>query len=117
MSFCTVKTSPDYQLKPARGMKTQTAFVVITDVLEEGSADKPPVLLVESLEKIPDEDAAAALDHIRRLIQFASLTAKMQGTSATRQWTDDISPANAHKCRRLGKAPTDDELEKYSRVA
>ena len=117
MSFCTVKTSPDYQLKPARGMKTQTAFVVITDVLEEGSADKPPVLLVESFEKIPDEDAAAAPDHIRRLIQFASLTAKMQGTSATRQWTDDISPANAYKCRRLGKAPTDDELEKYSRVA
>ena len=43
MSFCTVRTSPDYQLKPARGMKTQTAFVVIADVLEAGSAEKPPV--------------------------------------------------------------------------
>ena len=33
----------DYQLKPARGMKTQTTFVVISDVLEAGSAEKPPV--------------------------------------------------------------------------
>ena len=52
MSFCTLRTSPDYQLKPSRGMKTQTAFVVIADVLEAGSAEKPPVFLVESLEKI-----------------------------------------------------------------
>ena len=52
ISFCTVTKSPDYQLKPARGMKTQMAFVVIADVLERGSADKPPVLLVESFERI-----------------------------------------------------------------
>ena len=43
MSFCSVRASPDYQLKPARGQKTQTASVVIDDVLEAGSADKPPV--------------------------------------------------------------------------
>ena len=46
MSFCTVTASPDYQLKPARGQKTQTAFVVLADVLEPGSAEKPPVCLV-----------------------------------------------------------------------
>lgn len=116
ISFCTLKTSPDYQLKPARGMKTQTAFVVIADILEVGSADKPTVFLVESLEKIPDADADAAPDHIRRLIHFASLTAKIQGKNATRQWTDDFSPANAGKCRRLGKAPTGEELEKYKKI-
>jgi len=60
-------------------MKTQTALVVIADVLEAGSAGKPPVFLVESLEKIPDTEAEHAPDHIRRRIQFASLTAKMQG--------------------------------------
>ena len=49
MSFCTVKTSPDYQLKPARSMKSQTALVVIADVHEAGSSEKPPVFLVESL--------------------------------------------------------------------
>ena len=42
MSFCSVKTSADDQPKPARGVKTQTAFVVIADVLEAGSAEKPP---------------------------------------------------------------------------
>ena len=40
MSFCTAQASPDYQLKPARGQKTQTAFVVIADVLEPGSAEQ-----------------------------------------------------------------------------
>ena len=116
MSFCTLKTSPDYQLKLARGMKTQTAFVVIEDVLEVGSAEKPPVFLVESLEKIPDSEAEIAPDHIRRLIHFASLTAKMQGKSSKCEWTEDMSPANARKCRRLGKSPTDDLLGKCDKL-
>ena len=114
MSFCTLKTSPDYQFKPARGMKTQTAFVVIADVLEEGSAEKPPVFLVESLEKIPDTEKEAAPDHMRRRIQFASLVAQMQGKSKKRDWTEETSPAIAGKCRRLGKSPTDELLGKYT---
>ena len=113
MSFCTVRTSPDYQLKPARGMKTQTAFVVIADVLEAGSAEKPPSFLVESLEKIPDAEGELAPDHISRRIQFASLVAKMQGTTKKREWTEETSPAIAGKCRRLGKSPTDELMEKY----
>ena len=113
MSFCTVRSSPDYQLKPARGQKTQLAFVTIADVLEDGSGQNPPVFLVESVEKIRDIDAPAAPDHMRRLIYFASLTAKMQGASSKREWTESISPANAGKCRRLGKSPTDEALEKY----
>ena len=89
-------------------MKTQTALVVIADVLEAGSAGKPPVFLVESLEKIPDTEAEHAPDHIRRRIQFASLTAKMQGKSEKREWTGETSPGIAGKCRRLGKSPVDD---------
>ena len=54
MSFCTVKSSPDYQLKPSRGKKTTLAFIVITDMLEQGSADEPTVFLVEAVEKAPD---------------------------------------------------------------
>ena len=114
MSFCTVKSSPEYQLKPARGIKTQTAIVLIADVLEEGSADKPAVFLVGSLQKIPDSEAEAAPDHIRRLIHFASLAAKIQGKCSERGWTDETSPANAGKCRRLGKAPTGENLDKYT---
>ena len=117
MSFCTLKTSVDYQLKPARSTKTQTALVVIADVLEAGSAEKPPVFLVEALEKISDLEAVAAPDHIRRLIQFAALTAKMQGKSSKREWTEETSPANAGKCRRLGKSPTDELLDRYIKPA
>ena len=114
VSFCNVRASPDYQLKPTRGQKTQTAFVVIADVLEPGSADKPPVFLVESLERIPDTEATVAPEHMRRLIFFASLTAKMQGSKERTVWTDQTSPANAGKCRKLGKSPTDELLEQYT---
>ena len=108
---------PDYQRRPARGQNTQAAIITITDVLEAGSAEKPPVFLVESLEKIPDTEALSAPDHMRRLIYFASLTAQMQGTRSQRVWTEDVSPANAGKCRRLGKSPTDELLEQYKSSA
>ena len=114
MSFCTVKASPDYQLKPARGQKTQTAFVVIVGAREPGSVEKPPAFLVESLERIPDTEAMVAPEHMRRLIYFASLTAKMQGSKEHRVWTEETSPANAGKCLRLGKSPTDGFLEQYN---
>ena len=71
-------TSPDYQLKPARGKKTHTAFVVIADVLKAGS-DDTPLFMVESLAKIQDSEAEAAPDHVRRRDQFTSLVAKMHG--------------------------------------
>ena len=93
--------------------KTQTASVVIADVLEPGSADKPPMSLVDSLERIPDTEAATAPEHMRRLIYFASLTANMQGNKEQRAWTEQTIPANAGTCRRLGKAPTDDLLDQY----
>ena len=83
ISFCTLKTSPDYQLKPARGMKTQTAFVVIADVLEDESAEKPPVFLVESLEKIPDGEAEAAPDHI--VVLYNSLLSPPRCRAKTRR--------------------------------
>ena len=111
MPVCAVKASPDYQLKPARGQKTQTAFVVIADVLEPGSAEKPPVFLVESLERIPDTESAVAPEHMRRLIYFASLTAKMQGSKEQNVWTEETSPASAGKCRRHCKSPTVEVLE------
>ena len=115
MSFCIVTAAPDYQLKPGRGQKTQMAMITIADVLEAGSVDKPPVFLVDALEKIPDTEATAAEDHMRRVVFFAALTAKTQGQSSERGWTEDLSPAIAGKCRRLGKSPTGEMLEKYSR--
>ena len=112
LSFCTVKASPDYQLKPNRGQKTQTAFVCIVDVLESGSR---PVFLVEHMEKVEDADAKLAPEHMSKRLYFAAAAAKMQGTSSSRNWTNEMSPAQAGKCRRLGKSPTGAELESYNK--
>ncbi len=103
LTFCTIQTSPNYQLKPNRGQKTQTAFVCIVDVLESGDR---PVFLVEHVEKVEDSDAKQAPEHMIKRIHFAAMAAKMQGTSSSRLWTDEMSPASAGKCRRLGKAPS-----------
>ena len=114
MSFCTVKTSADYQLKPPRQCKTQTAFAVIADILEEGSAEKPPVFLVESLTRLTPDEASDAPQHMKRRIQFASLAAQVQGKNNKREWTEDMNPAIAGKCRKLGRAPTNDLLQEYA---
>ena len=103
MSYCTVKASPDYQLKPNRGQKSQMAIVCIVDVLESSPC---PVFLVEHMQKVEDSEASPAPEHMRKRLDFAGTTAKMQGTNKNRQWTDEMSPASAGKCRKLGKAPS-----------
>ena len=111
--FCTVEKSADYQLKPSRKTKTQTAYAVIVDVLEEGSAGKPPVFLVESLSKLDDDEAVKAPEHMRRRIQFAAQATAVQGKNKDREWTEEINPTIASKCCKLGRAPTDNPLEEY----
>ena len=113
MAFCTLKTSADYQLKPGRKMKTQTAYAVIVDILEEGSAGKPPVFLVESLSKLDDDEAVKAPEHMSRRIQFAAQSTAVQGKNKNRDWTEETNPAIASKCRRLGRAPTNTPLQEY----
>ena len=113
MAFCTVKTSADYQLKPSRRTKTQTAYAVIVDILEEGSAGKPPVFLVESLSTLDDDEAVKAPEHMSRRIQFAAQATAVQGKNKNRDWTEETNPAIASKCRKLGRAPTNTPLQGY----
>ena len=113
ISYCSLTNAPDYQLKPTRRHKAQMAFVTISDVLETGSAEKPTVFLATSIEKLSEIDAEEAREHMRRTIFFASLAAKQQGTNPKDAWTEDLSPASASKCRRLGKSPTDELLDQY----
>ena len=113
MAFCTVATSADYQLKPKRNAKEQTACAVIADILEEGSAGKPPVFLVESLSKLSDDDACTAPEHMSRRIHFPSLATKMQRKNKNRGWTEETNPAIASKCRKLGRATTNTPLQEY----
>ena len=113
MAFCTVKTSADYQLKPSRHTKTQTAYAVIQDILEEGSAGKPTLFLVESISKLDDDEAVKAADQMSRRIQFAAQATAVQGKNKNREWTEETNPAMASKCRKLGRAPTDKSLAEY----
>ena len=116
MAFCTMKTSADYQLKPSRRAKTQTAYAVIVDILEEGSAGKPPVYLVESLTRLEECEAGSACEVMSRRIQFACLAAQTQGKSQKREWTEEFNPAMASKCRKLGRAPTKTPMQEYEFV-
>ena len=113
ISYCSLTKAPDYQLKPTRREKAQMALVTISDVLATGSADKAYRVLATSIEKLSEIDAEAAREHMRRTIFFASLAAKQQGTGPNDVWTEELSPASASKCRRLGKSPTDDLLDQY----
>ena len=104
LAFCTVKTSADYQLKPSRRTKSQTAYAVIVDILEEGSARKPPVFLVESLSKLSDDEACTAHEHMSRRIHFASLATKRQGKNKNRGRGEESIPAIASICRNTRKS-------------
>ena len=113
ISYCSLTNAPDYQLKPTRQKRAQMALVTISDVLETGSAEKPTTFLATSIEKLSENDAETARDHMRRTMFFTSLAAKQQGAGPNNVWTEELSPANASKCRRLGKSPTDELLDQY----
>ena len=114
IAFCTLQSAPDYQLKPKRGQAGPTlAFVTISDVLIPASDGHPATFLAESIDKVSDDEAAAAPEHFRRMIHFTALAADQQGSKQSAGWTEDISPANAGKCRRVGKSPTDEALDMY----
>ena len=71
------------------------------------------MFLATSIEKLSENDAETARDHMRRTMFFTSLAAKQQGAGPNNVWTEELSPANASKCRRLGKSPTDELLDQY----
>ena len=114
VSFCTLTSAPDYQLKPKRGSLRQLAFATIVDVLDPGSAGKPPVFMATAIDKVVDDEAGAAPHHMSRTLFFAAMAARTQGRGECAPWSEDCSPANASKCRRLGKSPTDDMLDSYA---
>ena len=74
-AFCTLTSAGEYQLKPGRGKKAVLAFVTISNVLIEATEENPPTFLAESIEKLGEEEANDAPEHLRRMIHFAALAA------------------------------------------
>ena len=119
LSYCTLTNSADFQLKPLRGQKIQMAFVVISDMLKPATTESPAVFLADSIEKVGAEAMATSPGHLARFMEFAKEVAQSRHRDGAADgarpmlWTDERSPASAGKCRRLGKAPTDQMLEEY----
>ena len=113
MALCTVKASPDYQLKPARDQKTQAAFEPLLFFLLT-NWNLEVLISLQCSWWIPFN--ASQTQRLRRrqsICADLSTSANMQGNKEQSAWTEQTSPANAGKCRRLGKAPTDDLLDQY----
>ena len=95
------------------------AFVVISDIPQPATTYTPAVFLVDSIEKVGAEAMATSLGHLARFMELAKEVAQSRHRvwaddgARPMLWTDERSPATGGKCRRLGKAPTDQMLEEY----
>ena len=93
-------------------------MIVVSDMFVDETAENPDgkkSLLVESITKLTEHEAKATMPVLRRVVYLTAQSAKARGPK--RPWTVDQSPANAAKCRRLGRAPTDVPLPEYSLCA
>ena len=58
------------------------------------------------MKKVEDADFDNHMELMKKRLEFSAQAAKTQGTSSQRIWTEEVSPAHAGKCKRLGKAPS-----------
>ena len=101
-SMCTLGNVNVYKLDPPRG-GAQHAVVTIT-----GQVDG--AYIVEHVQQVSAEDAAAAKVSLLKLLQVAVEINSQDSDKRKREWNEDESPAKARKCRVLGRCPTGDEV-------
>ena len=114
-SYCTLDNVKDFKIDPPRGQKQQVALVQITAIAASNEAtDAAEEFTVDSVQLVQEDQAIALQNAFQKLIYYGTLVSQ-QPTKEKRieQWTDSDSPMSAKKCRRLGKAPTGDELPCY----
>ena len=90
-------------------------MTVVSDMFVDETDEKldaKKLLIVESITKLTEAEAAVTMPVLRQVIYLTAQSAKARG--AKRPWTVDQSPASAAKCRRLGRAPTEAPLPEYS---
>ena len=113
-AFCNLTNTPSFQLNPPRSQKVQWALLLISDILQQGSAEKPAVFLVDSVQKLTVDEAQKALPYLKQLMYFTAAASQNRGTKRTRTgWTESESPAIASKCKGLGRSPTGGHLPEY----
>ena len=116
-AFCTLGSVPSFKLDPPRSTKSQAALILISDVLQASTAEKPASFMVDSVQLLSAEEAQRAVPVLKQFIHFTCLAHKGGQNARKRSsayWTESESPANAAKCRLLGRSPTGEVLPEYS---
>ena len=101
-STCTLDNLSSYRLDPPRG-GAQYALVTIT-----GKADD--VYVVELVQLLSPADAVSAKNSLLKLLRLA-IEINTSNLKRSAPWTTEDSPAQAKKCKVLGRCPTSEPLD------
>ena len=116
-SFCTLNNVTDFKLDPPKHSREQAALISITGVTnaDTDSADQPVKgLLVDDVLLLTPEQAKALRPMLMKMLYFAALAGQISRKRQREPWTAKENPADAARCRILGRSPTGPELPDYS---
>ena len=108
-SFCSLNNLQDFKLDPprTRADKKQAALVLISAVLQAGSAEQPASYMVDSVQLLQQSEVEFVKVSLKRLLFLTVLAGHMASRKRTLPFpTNEESPAKASKCRALGRHPT-----------
>ena len=114
-SYCSLDNVKDFKMDPPRGKKQQAALVMITGIGDfDEQTDAAKEFMVDSVQLIQEDQAVQLHSAFQKLIYYGTLVSQQPSTTKrVEEWTDKDSPMQAKKCRRLGKAPSGEELPCY----
>jgi hypothetical protein len=90
--------------------------VMITGLAASDEAtDAAKEFVVDSVQLLSDDQAIQLQHAFQKLIYYSTLVSQQPPKERLKMehWNESDSPMSAKKCRRLGKAPTGDELPAY----
>ena len=114
--YCTLDNVKDFKMDPPRGQKQQVALVSITGIATSNEAtDAAEEFVVDTVQLLRDDQASQLQIAFQKLIYYGTLVSQQPPKERLRMqdWNESDSPMSAKKCRRLGKAPTGEELPAY----
>ena len=88
---------------------------MLSDALPSGGDAVLNRFVLESVQLLSPSEAEKILPVFKQFIYFASLATQIaQGEKRKVEWTEDVNPSTAKKCKTLGRSPTGKELPQYS---
>jgi hypothetical protein len=99
---CSLFNLPSFRLDPVRG-KPQHALITITAMLGDS-------FVVETVQLLDEESALQAKKSLKQL-QLLAMHVHVRDKKRQVAWTEENSPANAKRCRQLGRSGTDAAIQ------